>query len=315
MNIRRNTFCAFTLLICLIYYSCRSKTYEYAQQDKKYHINLPLVTGSKYYYTVSNETEMNVEVNDKEIKNVNKSEIGLIYQVQKDSAGATLLQITYDKFHIVTKSKDNEQIVNVTRTSASFNPVEKLLSNIIGSSIYVTLNKEREIINITGNTEISGKILAAMGSEDAYTKRKIEEQISKLVGETFVKNNIEQGFKLFPDDTSIMIGDSWSRTMLQSSDLKLDAVTNYTLVSVSDDVAKLESNAKIQTHNSTADMMGYQVLTNLKGTETGEFETEISSGFVLRSKSDATIQGTIEIIGKEVPVKIIMTKHITGKKV
>ena len=72
-----------------------------------YKLGLHLKAGSKYYYTINNKTETRLEVNGKKIENSNTSQVGLLYEILSDTAGGFLLRITYDSFHIVTKSGED----------------------------------------------------------------------------------------------------------------------------------------------------------------------------------------------------------------
>src|SRR4051794_40872330 len=45
------------------------------------------LSGSRYTYAITNETETELEVNGKKVNVHNKSDIGITYDVQKDSAG------------------------------------------------------------------------------------------------------------------------------------------------------------------------------------------------------------------------------------
>lgn len=300
------------LLVCFIcpyiFIACKNATAKYSLKSN-FKLNLQTTPGFKYYYTINKKTETKLEIDDKEIKNLNSSTIGFIYEKVKDSADCYILKITYDKLHILSKAKDNEREISATGTSSSFDPVEKILGSIMGSSVYITLNKMGDVLSVTGTKEITEKISTALNTQDPSTIQIVQDQMSKLVGETFVHNNLEQGFKLFPDST-LTVGESWSRKTKQSSDITLNATTVYTLKSVADNIAKINGEGTIYSKENAALVMGCKVATNLKGTQTSNFKIDTYTGMLINESSDSKIRGTINFLEKEVPVEITLTNEI-----
>jgi hypothetical protein len=303
-----------SFIFILLAYSCKQNDGGVKSTRLNYYnLTMNISSDAKHYCTLESETQTMVEYNNNKAETNNTSEIGLICEMSTDSANQHVLKITYDKIRIVLRDKDGEQVLNTTNTN-SLDPVERLLRGIIGASLSVYLDSTGDILDIKGSKEISDKILAAMAAQDEDTKRFVHEQIPKLAGESFVKNNLQQVFKLFPDST-VKVGDTWSRTLSQSQDIKFDANTTYTLSSVDDGIAEIESESEIGNIKSTNAIMGHEVSSNLTGRQTGNFKADISTGMLLRGESNTSIEGTMQVMGREVPISIKMKKQITSRKI
>ena len=302
-----------SLLYGLFAFSCRNALpHHRTESDKSYRTGLNVAAGNEYSYIISNETETRLELNAKKVETTKKSTTTFLYKFLQDSVGTHLLKVTYDKLHITIKNDESEQESDASNPNP-FDPIGKLLASIKGSSVFITLNSKGDILSITGDKEIADKILSSMNTMDAKTREAVQQQLSKLAGEDFIKNNLAPGFKLFPD-SAVYVGDSWTRKSPISSDIKLDGVTTYTLRSVEDNVAKVETTSEINNTGNTVKIMGYDVSANVKGSQKGEFTADMQTGLVTHGLSTLSVEGTIQVLGKEVPATIKVTREITGTK-
>jgi len=283
--------------------------------DAKYQFGIHLSKGQKYYYNTKTTIQTTLEVNNKKTETSNQSEMGMFYEVLQDSGNIFSVKITYDKLHIVLKKTDTEdQVYDADNAAESFDQMDQLLSNIKGTSITVTLDSKGNIISTSGSKEIMNKVMGPMSSGDPQMKAKVQELVSRLTGPAFVDETLKESFKLFPD-SGLYVGDSWKRQSTQSADMKFDVNSTYTLTSLDDGIAKIESEGKIANpKNTTATFMGYNVESDLGGEQEGEFKADMESGLLLHGKTNISIKGYIRILGKNVPVKFRVKKEITAVK-
>lgn len=283
--------------------------------DEKYQFGIHLSKGQKYYYNTKTTVQTSLEVNDKETETSNQSELGMYYEVLQDSGNVFSVKVTYDKLHIVLKKTDTEdQVYDANNAAESFDQMDQLLSNIKGSSITVTLDSKGNIISTSGSREIMDRVMAPMASSDPQTKAKVQELVSRLSGPAFIDETLKESFKIFPD-SGLYVGDSWKKQSTQSADMKFDVNSTYTLTSLDDGIAKIESVGKISSpKNTTATFMGYNVESDLGGEQEGEFKADIESGLLLHGKTNISIKGYIQILGKNVPVRFRVKKEITAIK-
>jgi hypothetical protein len=61
--------------------------------------------------------------------------------------------------------------------------------------------------------------------------------------------------------------------------------------------------------------MGPDFSAEISGGQESRFKVDVNSGKVLEGHSDLTLKGTIEVFGKEVPIKFKSEKTIEGKRI
>jgi hypothetical protein len=269
--------------------------------------------GSQYYYTISNEYNIEVEANGKKTNSLSKSEVGVTYNVQKDSAGNLLLHIRYDKIHLHTKSGDNETDMDADNAGSTFNPVEKMLGLLKTANVVATINPAGKIVAINGYKELGEKIIAGLNTTDAAAKSMAQSQWDKVIGEGLVKRNIDELFNVFPD-SSIHIGDTWKMNTQQKGQINLNVSSDYKLKDIDDGVAIIESEGELASDKGQVDVMGTLVSGNLQGNQQGEYEVDTQTGMMLKNKVTAKVEGSLQMAGKDIPVTIKTTVTMNGKK-
>jgi hypothetical protein len=156
----------FFLLTTII--SCRTspdsdRDYDKFDPNKTYKLKLSPIPGSSYHYDIINESETNVKVNDKKIDKETKTELGVIFKVNKDSADNLLLNISYDKVRLHTKTGDNETDADAANINGLPGPLEKILGIVKETQLVASVTESGEIKLIKGYGELGDKIFAAMG--------------------------------------------------------------------------------------------------------------------------------------------------------
>ena len=54
---------------------------------------------------------------------------------------------------------------------------------------------------------------------------------------------------------------------------------------------------------------------NLKGSQEGEYEMETKTGMLISCRLSATVEGTIQTMGQQIPITIKTSVKIDGRKV
>ena len=282
-------------------------------KDKVYKLQLKPSPGSVYKYEISNETDMNMEVERKEVGALNKYTVELKYTVSTDSLGNYLFTTTYDKIKLYTKSGDKETEMNADNAAVTIDPVEKLLGTLKTAKIVATLNPKGEIINVSGYKELGDQLMAGFAEDDHMGKEMAQHQWQKTIGSGVVKNTMDQLFKVFPD-SAIHIGDTWKIDSKQEGELPMITKSIYTLKAINDDIAIISSEGIITSGESNS-IMGYNNATlNLEGKQTAEFEVETKTGMLINGRIKAAINGKLELMGKEIPVEIKTSVKMNGSK-
>lgn len=177
------------------------------------------------------------------------------------------------------------------------------------------MDKNGRIRQIDGEDIINERILSSLTGEEPGLRKQVQEQLSLLVGEGFVKDNIQYAFSLFPD-TAVRVGNSWSKQVSQKSVVPFQAETTIRLKKIVAGKAELTENTEIRPGGHTpVNVMGQQISTDLTGAQTGNYEVDISTGLLINGTSNTSFKGEIGVLNRKVPVLIKMkrTMKVTPK--
>jgi hypothetical protein len=304
---------------CILIVSCKiqpdsDRDYDKFDPDKTYKLQLNPATGSAYYYDITNESETKLEVDDKRVNNETKTTVGVNYTISRDSAGDFLFNTVYNKVHFYTKSGDIETDMDADNAAFSMNPAEKMLGILKDANIVATVSPSGEIKNVSGYKEMGDKIMAGFAANDINSKNIVQDQWEKLIGDGLIKKNMDQLFKIFPD-SAVHLRDTWKLNSRQDGEIGLNVKTTYTLKAINSEIAIIGAKGKITSDNNATNEMGYGgVTTNLTGEQLGEFEMEAKTGMLIRCNIKINVEGTIEVMGREIPVIIKASNKIEGRK-
>jgi hypothetical protein len=315
----KKSICVYVILILV--FSCKTqpgsdREFDKFDPAKTYRLQVNPAAGSNYHYDITNETEMSLEVDEKEIENINKSDVGINYKISKDSAGNLLFTLQFDKILLYSKNNDIVKELDANNGAISIDPVEKMLGILKETSLQSTISTTGEIKNITGFKEMSDKIMAAFHATDENMKMAIGIQLDKTIGQSLVKKNMDQLFKIFPD-SAVHLGDTWKLATKQEGEIGMIIKNIFTLKAINSDIAIIESEGTITSDNSTASIsgLGNNTVSELKGEQEGEYEMEAKTGMLIGCRIKANVKGTIQVMGREIPIKIKSSVKMSGKKI
>jgi hypothetical protein len=254
-----------------------------------------------------------MELNDKKLDNLNRAEVGVNYEISKDSSGNFILNMKYDKIKLHSKKGDEESDMDAANAPTSFDPAEKMLGILTEANLAATISPAGEVKSVSGYKEMTDKIIAGFNSSDANEKNIVKARLEKLIEVGVIRKNMGQLFKIFPD-SAVHVGDKWKIKSKENAEFNLNAENSYTLKEIKDSIAFIFSETEMASDSATSNIMGYDVMADLKGKQHGEYEVETKTGMLSNAKITADIEGTIQLMGRDVPVNITMSVKINGHK-
>jgi len=278
------------------------KTSAEYDPTRVYQLRLNPPTGSKYQYDISNRSNYKFEVEDKKIANLSKVNASMLYTLDKDTTGDFVFHIQYDKIHVYTKNDDAESDLDAANAANSIDPVEKLLGGLKDANIVAKISPAGEVLSVSGFREMYNKYVNPASASNAFQSNIVKQRWDNLIGEEMINKNMEQLFRIFPD-SAVRVGDKWKLSSRQKGEIALNTSNSFTLKGIQDQTAFLESEGAI-TSDSVAQFMNNTVSSNLKGNQKGEFQVDMKTGILLNAKVEVTVQGTLQVIGREVPLTI-----------
>lgn len=112
----------------------------------------------------------------------------------------------------------------------------------------------------------------------------------------------------------VNFGDKWKMAYKEDGDISFALKDFFTLKNVEDGKAFVTSSGLISSDSTASSMMGYQVNSDLKGKQEGEYEIDIQSGMMANCKVSTNIEGTLNVMGREVPINMDIEIKIEGSK-
>ncbi|MBS1918287.1 MAG: hypothetical protein JST87_18620 [Bacteroidetes bacterium] len=302
----------FIILIC----SCKiqpGSNRNNASADKLFKLNIKPASGSDYYYDISNNSTVEIEVNEKKIETQNKTNVGINYKINTDSLGHFIVSLQYKKIHVYSKNANGESDIDAADSSTASDPTSKMLGLLTSSVITAIVNNSGEVIKIDGYRDVMNKTLSETVTLDLQTKEAMQKQWQQLVEQKLVKKNVDQLFRIFPD-SAVHIGDKWKIISKETGDIGYLSKNFFTLESISDGIAKIESDGEITSDSVKTNYMNYEVMSNLNGTQKGEYEVDIKTGMLVNCSVEVGIKGVLEMMGKEIPINVSSDVKMKGKK-
>lgn len=282
--------------------------------DKLYKLRFLVTSGAKYTYEISNKTQTHFEVANKKVDNINKSDIDVSYFIDKDSSGNFLITIKYNKVHIYTKNGDNESEMDTENAASSTDPTEKMLGELRNASIVAMVDQTGKVIKVNGYQEIADKMMEDGRITDVNMKMAFMEKWKQLVEENFVRKNVDQIFKITPD-SAVHIGDSWKLVSKQKGDLSFNINNTFILNSISDGIARIGSTGRITSDSAAVTLKDISVSSNMSGDQKGDYEVDAVSGMLLDCNIGSSVNGTMQMMGRDIPVSVTSTIKMKGKKI
>lgn len=307
------------LFIVLCVAACRPQPNTSRDNDKfdpakMFRLQLNPVAGSSYNYDITNESETTLELNDKKTEAENKATTGIIFSINKDSSGDFLFNMKYNKIHLYIKNGETETDADAGNAATSIDPTEKALGMIKDARLVATISPAGETKNITGYQELGDKIIAGFATDDINGKTIANNLWNKKIGNGLVKGTIDQLFKIFPD-SAVHLHDNWRLTSKQQGEISLIVKNSYTLKAINNDIAVISIEGTITSDNTGNNVMGMgDVTTDLKGGQEGEFEMETKTGMLISCRMKGKAEGTIHVMGKDIPVVVKSSVKIDGHK-
>jgi uncharacterized protein DUF6263 len=279
-----------------------------------YKLQLHPDIGSKYSYAITNESKTKIETDGKKIELKKKYDVEIHYEISKDSAGLFLINMGYDKIHIYTKNGDTESELDASNSANTTDPVEKMLGALKAANISAIVNAAGDIKAINGYQGIANDFLSAIKTNNISEKTKAQMQWKHLIEDEFVKKNMDQLFKIFPD-SALHTGDKWKIFSTEKNDINIRIKNFYKLKAIHDGIADIESEGEIVADSTTSNLMGYDVTSDIKGEQTGVYLMDIKTGMLNQCNIKSQLEGSIQMLGRDIPVFIETLVKIEGKKI
>ena len=265
-------------------------------------LKLNLQPGKTYAYTTETDMEIEQSMMGQNIKTENNSTMVYNYDVTAGEGNGKDIKVTYTR--VSTKMKNAMMNMEYDSADSTKNNSEmKGMGKMVGKSFTMKVNEQGEINEIMGLDEL-------MQTDDAVANA----QMKTMFNDTAMRGLMQQSLNVFPGK-AVKPGDTWTKTYtLDMAFMQMNMNTTYTLKSVSDGIAHLDMDTKIDGNgaSNTGQMKGLNM--NLKGDAKGTMDVMVASGLIKESEIKQEINGDVSMQGMKIPMKIKGTTKIMGKE-
>ena len=305
------------VVLIVLHISCNQETSNYDKEDpsEKYILKINPGKNSGYKYDITNEAEVELEVEGEVIKMINKTDASMNYKITMDSAGKLIASMQFEKIHIYTKNGPRETELDADN-KLSADPSVQLLGLLKKVTFISTLDSNGKTKIISGYKELNDKILETFPSTDAPTRSAIESLWNKTISDKIVNQNTAQLFQVFPD-TPVYSGSTWEYINKQDGELPVSIKSQFIIKKINENYAEIFSFGTIEKGNTQISLNGIDKGTNatLSGEQKAEYKIETKTGMILTSTVKGDISGVIGVMGREIPVKIRTTIKVNGSQI
>jgi len=245
-------------------------------------------------------------------------------------------KIGFDIAHEVTEVKsDGNYVVNATYTRTRFAmkapmagmnvdydsethegevPAQaKGFAAMVGGELAFVLSPGNEILDVMGGEAFINRIIESLGLEDGPQKDQVKAAMDQQFGGDGMKEMMRNASIAFPTE-AVGVGDTWtSQTDLSAGPAPMTLDNVHELVSVEDGAARIKVTSSAEPKETKVVNNGMEMTSKLGGSQTGYSLVDQATGITTKAEIDQTFEGTMSMMGMEIPMKIESKIDVNGK--
>ena len=305
------------VLVLSFFFSCKeknvsNKTTTKFSKDSTLQIKLQPIPRSEqtrqYLYAISNEINIEQEVNDEKMVTENNIDVSMLYNISRDSSGNYSFKIIFKEFKVKVKAGEIEKELQATTAAGSVDAQERIFAAFDNAIIKVKVASDGKIATVDGLDLIQNKMYE-LARDNAEAKSMIQTSLQQWLAVENFKKNFEQTFKIFPEER-IKVGYQWNASTTAVSDMNINVPLVYTFKDIEDGYGVIGVDGKIDFENQQIRVQQNLVNFSLRGEQKGEVRVDLSTGMVSNAISEFKTKGKMFILDNEIPVKM-ETKSVT----
>jgi hypothetical protein len=195
--------------------------------------------------------------------------------------------------------------------------MSKVMGGFVNKSFKMKISPQMRVLEISGMSEIISSFFDSVDVPE-FTKNTIKEQFSKQYGDEAIKESFQTSFMMFPDKP-VGVGDSWNETIELTKSFPIKINISYTVKERKDGKMTIALKSEIETNKETSktDIGNAQMEYKMSGTQDGSIVVDEATGWIVNSKINQKINGTMVITGEgqtlETPLNIDGTITVESK--
>ncbi|MEO1435328.1 MAG: DUF6263 family protein [Bacteroidota bacterium] len=224
------------------------------------------------------------------------------------TAGDLEVQFTLDGVKVEQSGFENVSYDSKTDDDPS-STLGKMYVPVLGHSMNMTLSPTGAVKELSGGNAMIDKMFSAEGlglSPDQIGQLKATMKMQ--FGNDALKQTMAQTSDIFPEDP-VKVGDTWTKSMAQSSGMGLVAQSTFTLDKIEAGKVYISFEGTLATSENSEpmDMVAMKVSYDLEGTQKGNIIVDESNGWVIQSVVNQDFGGDMVIEMDQLPAPMDAT--------
>lgn len=277
------------LLLATSLFSCKDNSSKSSSSSDAIDLKMNFKEGGKFQYEMNTIQDVSQTVMGKAMNIHQEMLFDFLYEVKTNADKSTLLDVTYQRIRMKQESMGQTIDVDSDNPANANNETYKEMLQLKGKKFNITLNANGEVMAVAGMEGLGGNSMS----------------------DSSLKSMMEMNFKIYPDHP-VKPGDTWKNNMQNdlAGMMKLLMANQYELVGVKNNIADVKTTSVISSEKGKDAPMEME----MSGTQSGTMQLDVETGMMLSSQMKQSIKGKAKAQGMEIPMEIVSTISITGKK-
>ncbi|WP_443944966.1 DUF6263 family protein [Pedobacter sp. AW1-32] len=277
--------------------------------QKTFHLKQNFPIGKKYDFSIVSDQIITQKVGGQTM-NMNQN-IGTDYTFNVKNGDDRLkdVEVIYNRMFMKSSTMGNTMNVDSNDSDTTKNNPLRGLTN---AGFTMSLTPNGEVKTVVGVDKMISDI-AFRSSKDSVAVKQIKATLSQQFNAESMRHTMETSLKIYPEK-AIKIGESWVINSKMQISMPIETITTYTLTEVKDGIAYLDLRGTLVSKGSFKNM-GNEIQSDLSGTNIGDAELDLATGFILKSHSRVDLTGTMQTAGQTIEFEMQGINRIEGKEI
>ena len=277
---------ACSLLADMVMVSC-------AGLGEKVDLRLRLEQGKTYKIRMVNDQKTKLTAQGREMEMSQKMGMDFAFDVQEvDEAGDATIKVTFQRISTEMEGPMGKISYDSANPTEAEHPMVKGFAAMAGQSYTIIISNKGKAKKVDGMKEIMTRMLDSLDIPDERMKETMKKQFENMFGDQATVEMTKQWFGMFPE-RPVGVGDSWSKTVFETARMPMTVENKWTLKERKNGIAFLAVESVIKSNPDAEPMeMGPMKITmDLSGEQSGTYELDESTGWIVSSRITQKIYG------------------------
>lgn len=292
---KKTTYFLFVLAFSILLASCGNK-------GEKYDLAYRFQNESVYEVYFNSTYQLNQTMMGEVMQNETTMENWYDWKVNSvDKDSTYTVDVTQQKLNSKISVNDSVMIYDSMLLNEELSEEDRMIFAMIGKTFQMKMKKSGVIDEINGVEEYMKSVYQV-------------DESSKIMGSDMVQKFSNESMKgtfapltIYPNK-AVKVGESWKSTTSLDMGMSFDTENKFTLQSVEDNIATIETVGDVKSSKSKSKDKGLMgmigSMMEISGSQNGFIKVDVRTGEILTSQIDIDFNATINLFGMKMPLSM-----------